>query len=53
MDNFLNLADLESALNELNTHADETNDYLNSAMSEEMNASQKRYENYIKKHEED
>lgn len=51
MDELFDLSDLESALSELNNLSDETSEFLNSTMSEEMSASQKRYEDYIKKHE--
>lgn len=52
MEELFNLDDLESALSELNSiSSDSTNSFINSNMSEEMSASQKRYEDYIKKNE--
>ncbi|MBQ3584697.1 MAG: hypothetical protein IJA27_08285 [Lachnospiraceae bacterium] len=44
--------DLESILNEFNAKSDNENDeFINASMSDEMKASQKRYEDYIKKHQ--
>lgn len=54
MDNLFNSDDLEDVLNEFNkSNEDQTEMLLSSNMSDEMLASQKRYENYIKKHEND
>ena len=52
VEELFSLDDLESALSELNSiSSDSTNSFINSNMSEEMSASQKRYEDYIKKNE--
>lgn len=51
MDMLFDMSDFESVLSEFNEQADERNeDFLNAGMSDEMKASQKRYEDYIKKH---
>ena len=53
VEELFSLDDLESALSELNSiSSDSTNSFINSNMSEEMSASQKRYEDYIKKNDE-
>lgn len=52
MDNMFNLDDLSNVLSELNSsNIEKSEEILNSAMTDEMKASQKRYEEYIKKHE--
>ncbi len=52
MENFFNEEDLLSALSVLNDqNQDKTEKLLSSNMSEEMKASQLRYEHYIKKHQ--
>lgn len=54
MDNLFDPNELENALDEFNkSNEKQTEELLSSNMSEEMLASQKRYENYIKKHEND
>lgn len=54
MDNLFNPEDLEDALKLFNdTNEEQTEKILSSNMSTEMLASQKRYEDYIKKHEGD
>jgi hypothetical protein len=53
MEGFLNLADFSDVLSELNTANDgKSEEFLGAIMSEEMKASQRRYEEYILKHEE-
>lgn len=54
MDILFNADDLADVLAQFNASNEEQNGiFLNSTMSDEMLASQKRYENYIKKHEND
>lgn len=51
MDILFDMSDLESVLSEFNEKADErSEDFLNAGMTDEMKASQKRYEDYIRKH---
>ncbi len=51
MDILFDMSDLESVLSEFNEQAEEgSENFLNAGMSDEMKASQKRYEDYIKKH---
>lgn len=52
MENFFNEEDLLDALSELNNQDQEkTEELLSSNMTAEMKASQLRYEQYLKKHE--
>jgi hypothetical protein len=53
MDNLFDSFDLSDVLEEFNSSNENQSDILFSNMSEEMVASQKRYEDYIKKHEYD
>lgn len=54
MDNLFNPEELEDALKLFNdTNEEQTEKILSSNMSAEMLASQKRYEDYIKKHKGD
>lgn len=54
MDNLFNPEDLADVLNEFNqSNGSLTESLLEASMTEEMKASQKRYEEYIKKHEND
>lgn len=53
MDSLVNLDDLSNVLTELNTSTDQKEAFLEGNMSEEMKASRRRYEEYIKKHEVD
>ncbi len=54
MDNLFNLDELSDVLAAFNaSNEDKAEEILSSNMSEEMQASQRRYEEYIKKHEND
>ena len=54
MDNLFNPDDLANVLEEFNaSNEDKTEEILSSNMTKEMQASQQRYEEYIKKHEND
>lgn len=54
MDTLFSLDDLADVLEQFNeSNEEQTEKILSSAMSDEMLASQKRYEDYIKKHEND
>lgn len=54
MDNLFNPDELANVLEEFNSSNEaETEEMLSSNMSKEMQASQMRYEEYIKKHEND
>ena len=54
MDNLFSVEDLANAIEEFNNSNEAaTESMLEANMTEEMRASQKRYEEYIKKHEND
>lgn len=52
METLINFDELSDALSEFNSTNDgKAEELLTASMSEEMQASQRRYEEYIKKHE--
>ncbi len=52
MEPLIDLGDLSAALDEINTSNEGKKEQIfNAGMSEEMQASQKRYEEYLNKHE--